>query len=269
MAAYKSSIIGINEEEQVDAGTLARCVSPVPGIDLHDGLLKEEKTNNRESKKLFFSLYYKVEDNAFKLASETWKKSLNLDFGSVYIGLEFTTERSFKESWRKIYQDAKTQNLVAVEGHVFSHSSHDKSLNRRGIEFMADKDEAYLINGNTLKSSEILSLEKLPWDKYKGELVLHGCNSGREINGWVLAQKFANGQGVSTKGQVGFAFFSKQENKYKGHEGIGSNTKLYLWAYEHSDNTAIEHVRQRRDIEPVVFLPTGNKIQAKTFRPLE
>lgn len=56
------------------------------------------------SNKLYFSIYYKVDDNTFKKSSDTWRSTLTLVSNSIFIEKEVLTEGDFKTDWNNIYQ---------------------------------------------------------------------------------------------------------------------------------------------------------------------
>lgn len=158
--------------------------------------------------RVFFSIYYKVPDHAFKRAAETWKlicrqQEFFIPGYDQFIEKEVHTEEEFNIAWMQI-------NIVALQcggkvwaGNIFSHASKQED-SEDGLEFISGG-----LNDGTLKKTEIKGLVKLPWSEY-GYLILSGCNTGLvNKRGWAPASAFAFKQGVPTLGQIGYAYFSK------------------------------------------------------------
>ncbi len=198
--------------------------------------------------RLFFSIYFKVGDNAFKRAAESWRNVVKAQESFAgydhFVEREISTEFEFKTAWQEIYQKAINDNLIVWAGHLFTHSSKQTDGND-GLEFRRDDHD-----DGTLKRAEIAGLARLPWHT-RGFLILAGCNSGiAGDRGWTPAGDFASGQQVTTLGQVGYGYFSKVWDDYS--ETSPSDSPIALWAYRRGKNGA---------------LGNGNRIPARIFTP--
>jgi hypothetical protein len=200
-----------------------------PNLNLHKEMCGKPitVTNDKEQKieiaykdgDLYFTIYYQVGDDAFKKAAETWRKEKGLNnictTTVCYLGIEVKTEPQFKKAWLDIYTKALAGHYRVMEGRLFTHASIHK--NRDGLEFAGDPADPAADDPTsgetTLEKVEISNLEKLPWDR-TGLLGLHGCNTGIERNGWSPAKTFCNSQKVRTFGQMGYAFFSENKDKF-------------------------------------------------------
>lgn len=186
-------------------------------------------------KRLFFALYYKTDDDAFKRAAATWKKEVQSWEGyfsgpDAFYEKEIVSEADFKHAWQEIADKAKKESRVAWMGNCFTHASKQTDGND-GLEFLSGNGE-----DGTLKRAEISSLPKLPWDKASGCLILSSCNSGLlGRRAWTPAETFAKSQGVVTLGQTGYAYFSTEWNKYD--KSTPESNPLYLWAYQRGQNS--------------------------------
>ncbi len=199
-------------------------------------------------KHIYFAMYYRVPDNAFKRAAETWKRKVEqsssyrrvaqLKLGTIIME-EVRTEADFKNAWSRIYKQLLPLCGVVVEGQLFTHATKQTD-EKDGLEFKPTGSDGTLTRG------EIRSLPKLNWDDKNGLLVLRGCNtglSGSHLFGligkrnWTPAREFAKSQKVKTIGQAGFSYFSQNENK---HVEINQGSKqVYLWAYECTKNVPL------------------------------
>lgn len=184
------------------------------------------------AKDIYFAIYYKVSDNAFRYAANYWKTQVTarpLDPASIkFIVKEVTTAAEFKSAWNSIYQEAQAAGAAVKEGHVFSHASLDSSDD--GFEFKSSSTE-----DGTVSKGELASLPKLNW-LAGGELVLHGCNTGvTGDRGWTPAEVLAKSQGVPTTGQTGYGYFSQQYGTYV--EWHPSYLVVHLWAYSRKKNS--------------------------------
>ena len=195
--------------------------------------------------RLFFAIYYQVDDNAFKRAAATWKKSLETSEGyfpgaDAFYEKEVSTEADFKQAWQEIADKAAKEKRVVWMGNCFTHASKQTDGND-GLEF----------RGGTLTKAEIASLPKLPWDSSSGCLILSSCNSGMlGSRSWAPAQAFASAQSVLALGQLGYAYFSTKFDKYV--ESKPDSDPLYLWAYKRGKNS---------------WFGNGCRLLGKVFRP--
>ncbi|MDY6994408.1 MAG: hypothetical protein SVR94_17630 [Pseudomonadota bacterium] len=186
--------------------------------------------------RLFFTIHYKVKDNAFKRAAETWQKEVKLEEHfipghDVFIAKEVKNEAEFKAAWAEMAQTAQRKKLTVWAGNLLTHAWKDEESGDRGLEFrpVPEKEDG------ALRQAEIAVLEKLPWNNDYGYLILSGCNTGMiGQRGWTPAQAFAQRQQIITVGQKGFAYFSE---KWEIYDRISDkDQKIYLWAYERSEN---------------------------------
>lgn len=190
---------------------------------------------------LYFAIYYIVADNAFKKAVDTWRKKKGLSEQCspelCYLAFAVKTEPDFKKAWTSIYNKATTENYQVIEGRLFTHASISTGQNQ-GLEFQPNPNDPTADEPDkgesTLQASEISALEALPWSG-RGELWLHGCNTGVLRQGWCPAQCFADGQKVKTYGQLGFAYFSEDPDTYDRLDSWG-NDPVYLRAYRRASN---------------------------------
>ncbi len=186
--------------------------------------------------RLFFSIYYKTKDNAFKHAAKTWAKAVKrqeyfVNGHDIFIEKEVKSESDFKLAWMQIDTISKTTNSQVWSGNIFSHASKQENQ-QDGLEFIQGSQ-----NDGTVKQSEILSLARLNWSEY-GYLILSGCNTGL-INdrGWAPAKAFAFKQKIPTLGQAGYAYFSNNWASYS--EKNPSDTNICLWAFKRGKNGAL------------------------------
>jgi len=229
-------------------------------LDCHVINCQNKNFENKPIKKLlYFSIYYIVNDDAFKIAANTWRNDLNLSDSSTtdvcYISYDVKSEPQFKSAWTSIFTLANEGNYLVEKGSLFTHASD--SIKNSGLEFKEIPDDPnadeYEKGEATLRLDEMKQLEILPWSK-SGQLWLNGCNTAIERYGWTPAQVFADRQKVKTYGQVGFAYFSEKKETYDRFDSWG-NDPLYLRAYKRSDN-----VRQGEE-------STGKAIPEKEFNP--
>ncbi len=183
-------------------------------------------------KRLFFSMHFKVKDNAFKYAAQTWERVVKsrhaFDYSKdEFLSFELSTEGDFKTHWRTVNDRARTGNYAVWAGHLLTHASIQDNHND-GIEFRSDVGE-----DGTLKSSEIAPLPVLPW-RPESFLVLAGCNTGLSRVGWNPGAAFAQHQKVTTLGQTGYAYFSK---KWHDFSSKTNETEICLWAYSRGKNS--------------------------------
>ena len=210
--------------------------------------------NNTDVKRMYFCIYYKISDNAFKHAAFTWENYIKQQekFNpkqDLFLNLEVISETHFKSAWTQICMRAKAENRVVCAGNLLTHASKQQS-GTDGLEFKRIRNER---EDGTLNKAEIIGLPKLPWDK-NSYLILSGCNTGiKGSRGWCPAEIFATYQNVNTLGQSGYAYFSSFWNEYKVRKANASQT--YLWAYHHGKNA-----------ELAGFSSTGKRIKAILYR---
>jgi len=183
---------------------------------------------------IYFAIYYRVPDNAFKRAAETWKRKVE-QYASyrkdvdIIILKEVKTETDFRRAWKEVYAKNASVGGIVIEGQLFTHASKDDG-GPNGLEFRSSRTD-----DGTLTKGEITSLPRLNWDDQNGLLVLTGCNTGLiEKRGWTPAREFARSHRVRTVGQPGYAYFSQNDKKYV--EINSASTQVYLWAYKRRKN---------------------------------
>lgn len=188
--------------------------------------------------KVYFVMYYDRKETdasgAFGRAATTWatdakKKPGWNDKCDVVITKKFTKEEDFTAAWKEIDaavkerkknrpQDCpcKDEDYLIESGVVFSHATQS------GLEFP---------NG-TLGRQDIKELPKLDWAA-TGQLSLQGCNTA-SVN-----DNFCSSQGVTTLGQIGYAYFSESATKYVeiDKKGQGTSTTVYLNSYNRGRNS--------------------------------
>ncbi|MBL8232575.1 MAG: carboxypeptidase regulatory-like domain-containing protein [Bryobacterales bacterium] len=183
---------------------------------------------------IYFAIYYKVPDGAFRRAAEHWKAELKtkpINPGTSKIIMhEVTTAAEFKAAWQDVYNQAQAKGSGVKDGRVFSHAS--KGEGEDGLEFKGGGGE-----DGTISKGELQSLPSLPWLP-GAQLILHGCNTGvAAARGWTPAEVLAKSQKVRTVGQAGYAYFSQSYSTYV--EWTNSSTVVYLWAYKRGKNGMI------------------------------
>ena len=184
--------------------------------------------------RLFFSIYYRSKDNAFKNAANTWKSDVQSQQAFVsgqdyFYEKEIQSECDFTTAWDEVLTIANNGSYRVWAGQLFTHSSKQGDGND-GLEFISCGG-----NDGTFKQNEIIALPKLPWHE-RGFLILAGCNSGLNRSGWSPAQVFAKSQSVTTLGQTGYAYFSTTWNKYVEKT---TQTSICLWAFRRGKNGAL------------------------------
>jgi hypothetical protein len=183
--------------------------------------------------RLFFALYYRVEDDAFRHAARTWlddmKQQEGYSLADDELFLEITTEKDFRFAWCMVSARASEGGTKVMAGAIFSHATL-QSDGRDGLELGANLD-----HDGTLKRDEIPCLPVLPWAK-DGYLVLTGCNTGNaQARDWSPAELFARHQRVMTLGQTGFSTFSKSWCTHR-RNWLPAREHIALWAYRRTDN---------------------------------
>jgi hypothetical protein len=186
-------------------------------------------------RRLFFAIYYRVKDQAFKRAADTWERESRQAFQfkdgvDLFLSIEVGSESEFKAAWKRIHSESRGKFATVVQGQIFSHASKSGNGEQNGLEFTKDTDE-----DGTLLRAEIESLAPLNWDSRQGHLILSGCNSGlMGSRQWSPAEIFARTQEVMTTGQRGYAYFSPSPDKYV--EINNNSTTVYLWAFKRRRN---------------------------------
>lgn len=212
-------------------------------------LTELNRTFNRSDasgKRVFFSIYYQVKDNAFSYAAKTWERIVKEQerFDMIkdkFMSFEVRTESDFKKAWQCIAVECSTSGSTVWVGNLLTHASKNEESSN-GLEFKPLGSE-----DGTLTKIEIINLPKLPWSK-SGYLLLSGCNTGKiGARGWCPAQEFARTQNILTLGQDGYSYFS---NKWANYERADLGAPTCLWAYARSGNN---------------YLGGGSRIKAKVF----
>lgn len=217
-----------------------------------DELLGIATGQNNANGRLYFSIFYKVKDDAFKSAALYWEQYVKRmekfnPVQDVFLRFEVLTESEFKQAWLQVQGVAKAKRLQVAAANLLTHASK-QSNGKDGLEFKGSASE----NG-TLEVAEIRTLPRLPWAK-NSYLILSGCNTGIVgTRGWCPAQVFSQTQKVHTLGQQGYAYFSKKWEQYV--EKGAADTGIYLWAYKH-----------RRNAEYLGIGSAEVRLKAKLFR---
>lgn len=202
------------------------------------------------SPRLFFSIYYREDDHAFRRAAQTWKRVVKRQesFRSgtdLFYEKQVNYEAGFKTAWQEVASLAAASSAVVWVGQLFTHAS--KGSSDDGLEFRQSPDST----DTTLNRRDISALTRLPWDPEMGYLILSGCNTGLTgTRGWNPAAVFASSQQVLTIGQSGYGYFSKRWDTYR--ETSATDTGICLWAY-----------RRRRNS----FFGNGSRMPGVVFRP--
>lgn len=183
--------------------------------------------------RLFFALYYRVEDDAFRHAARTWlddmKQQEGYSLADDELFLEIGTEKDLRFAWCMVNARAAAGGTTVTAGAIFSHASW-QSDGRDGLEFQATID-----HDGTLMCAEIPCLPILPWAE-DGYLVLTGCNTGNaRSRDWSPAELFARHQRVTTLGQTGFSYFSKSWGTHS-RNWLPASKHIALWAYRRKHN---------------------------------
>jgi len=176
----------------------------------------EDRTPARVSMvppKLFFSIYYRDEENSFRRATKTMERSIKNtkvwdSDRDKFISVEVYTEAEFAEAWSRVASTANDGGFHVEQGHLFTHASKPGNS---GLEFA----HAPGAGDGTISKAEMSALAVLPWRK-SGKLFLHGCNTGLtgEKRSWTPAQVFADRQRVRTSGTLGYSYFSTSRERY-------------------------------------------------------
>lgn len=180
---------------------------------------------------VFFSIWYKVTDNAFQYAAKTWRRVVESrpafqHSPSSFLEYEVGTEAEFTRAWVDVGNKAGLAGAQVRAGNLLTHASiqgdgHD------GLEFHVDH--------STVKCGEIHALPLLPWGGEGAHLILSSCNSGKlDSRSWCPARALAGKQRVATIGQAGFAYFSRTWDTYT--EKRAADRRIGLWAYSRRRN---------------------------------
>lgn len=202
--------------------------------------------------RVFFSIYYKTTDDAFKRAAVNWANEVKaaesfIPSQDAFLAKEVVTETDFKQAWNEVALYANMKNMSVWMGQIFSHASKQEN-GEDGLEFVRSGSQNEY---HTLTRDEIIQLRKLPWAVNDGCLILAGCNTGRtDKRGWCPAQTFALHHRVITLGQNGYSYFSKQWQSYEETNPV--NTGIFLWAYKRGKNGMVGD---------------GTRILATVYRP--
>jgi hypothetical protein len=194
-------------------------------------------------KRIFFAIYYKSKDHAFKYAALCWlaqTQSRHSATGDdITIEREISTEAEFTSAWEFVRQTAEDRSASVYAGNLLTHAS-----------IQAERGDGLEFAGGTLEHLEIVAMTKLPWAS-NGFLVLSGCNTGlMKDRRWAPAHSFAIAQGVPTVGQDGYAYFSKQWSSYR--EKSTSDSQICLWSYARGKNS---------------FFGSGGRVSGIVFKP--
>ena len=187
----------------------------------------------------YFAIYYsnskKDPDASFKRAAETWKKDRESqkDFNPAcdeVILKAAKTENEFITAWAEIKAEVEARKTTLpddykiAEGAVFVHGGWGT------LYFVPDSGTTP--SDGELNAAEQKSLDGLQWAE-GSFLSLHACNSASG-GASSTAQNFADKQGVLTRGEDGFAYFSESENSYV--EINSSSKSVYLRAIKRRKN---------------------------------
>ena len=190
-----------------------------------------------KGKRIFFSIYYKTADHAFRRAAKTWKDNVIYKEGfragqDKFLEYEVTYETEFKKAWRNVSLEANFGGYSVWAGNIFSHASKQDD-GRDGLEFRVSGTTN---QHRTLLQSEIQALSQLPWED-KAYLILSGCNTGKEgERTWSPARTFSTFQKVAVVGQDGWSYFSKKWPRYV--EQAPNDGHIYLWSYDRARNSS-------------------------------
>jgi len=187
-------------------------------------------------RRLFFCIYYRTPDNAFRRVAATWRRAVQTQEAfnpgqDLFVEREVVYETDFTNAWNEICCIACRYGYRVWVGHILTHSSKDNEGDD-GLEFRrSGETEQY----HTLTRNEIVALPVLPWSREYGYLILAGCNTGVEgTRGWCPARAFCSTQSVPVLGQQGYAYFSREWNNYT--ECAPTDTSIVLWAYRRGKN---------------------------------
>jgi len=182
----------------------------------------------------YFAIYYenavRDPDGSFKRAAETWKKNIesNSSFDpacDVVILKSVKTENDFVTAWNEIKKEAEDRKASLPNGYRISEGAVFVHGSEGNLEFVPDIGSTR--TDGTLSPSEQKTLSGLPWEDH-GDLTINACNSG--TGKCSTARNFADTQGVTTRGQGGYAYFSESDTKYIQ---INSASKeVYLRAFK-------------------------------------
>jgi|GEM_PF-1588221 len=226
---------------------LVEYVSPAPAVAPRN----PQEVVPAAKRRLFFAIYYRVKDHAFKRAAKTWEDETRLAFHfddtkDLFLSIEVGSESEFKAAWKRVHTESKGKFATVIQGQIFSHASKTGDSEQNGLEFKKDTSE-----DGTVMRNELEGLPPLDWDSKQGYLILSGCNSGLAGNrNWTPAERFAQTQKVRTTGQSGYAYFSSSRDSYV--EINDASEVVYLWAYKRRRNG---------------WSGSGQKMEGVTFTP--
>lgn len=199
---------------------------------------------------IYFAIYYKNlasdKNEAFRRAAETWARTREGLCEMVPVTYVYELHSAFHH----LAYLARTTHSTYDEGALFVHSSPPKRANdtSRGVHMASFKPKTLAelhyredvltpqgLDNDTLTPSLMKHLERLPWSS-EAKLYVYGCLSG--TGSAPIAKLFADHQGVTTVGQTGKAYFSKNAYAY---EEIGAEDKtIYLKAFYRPLNAALD-----------------------------
>ena len=109
------------------------------------------KNIENKAPRLFFALYYKTDDDAFKKAAQTWRDEIKKRYNfSVAIDEFFekqvTSEKSFKAAWDELYALAAGGHFEVLAGNLLTHASIGDNRND-GLEFSRSDNEDGTLKG--------------------------------------------------------------------------------------------------------------------------
>ena len=220
---------------------------------------------NRERGGHWWHHYNLDKFQSFPDAAATWERDIKKKYSfnpnkDKFIEVYVRSPSDFQTAWNDIDKDAQQGHYIVAAGGLFTHASiplpssiTSGTVPITGLEFGAEPG-TQVISGGTLTPGMIASLPKLDWSS-KGFLELFGCNTARlQLPNWCPASVFAKKQGVVAFGEMGFAYFSENEDIY---EEISSNSKnVYLGAFKRGWNVVRFH-----------YLPNGVKIPSIPYTP--
>lgn len=182
-------------------------------------------------------VYYEVADAAFERAART---TAGPDNGMSRLFLKVKSKADFVNAWQAILTKAKQERARVSVVYLFTHASKGNATD--GLEFAT----------GTVSQADLAALPKLPWiDRTTTRLFLQGCNTGLlGDRGWCPAETLAKAQGVATRGETGYAYFSTDPNTYR--ESKPTDQTLYLQAYKRARNG---------------LLGNGDRMEPKVYQP--
>jgi RHS repeat-associated protein len=153
-------------------------------------------------------------DQSFKRAADTDAK-MRPD-SVLEIGV--TTESDFDNAWSQAVEASKNDSVSEISIYCHGDSSN--------LYFMPNKSDDGILTGNDIGSLGQISFSN------GGIISIYACHSGEGANS--PAQSFADSQGVTTFGQLGYAYFSESLFTYQAINGDSKD--VYLGAYNRGQN---------------------------------